>query len=137
MKRILILFAIFCSVISAKAQVGLGGGGSSIVGRISGSVIDSVTKETMPYTTVALFRNTGTSPLNGVLTDDKGVFKIDGVKPGTYRIEITFVGYPTKKITNIVTTLSKPDKALGTVFVSPSAKTLKDVEVTGVKALVE
>src|ERR1700761_7386763 len=98
MKRVVILIAIICSVLSVKAQVGLGGGGATTVGRISGTVIDSVSKETMPYTTVALFRNTGTSPLNGVLTDDKGVFKIDGVKPGTYRIEITFVGYPTKKI---------------------------------------
>src|ERR1700744_5545170 len=115
MKRIIILIAIFCSVLSAKAQVGLAGGGSNIVGRISGTVIDSVTKETMPYTTVALFRATGKSPLNGVLTDDKGVFKIDGVKPGSYRVEITFVGYPTKIVGNIVTTLSKPDKALGTI----------------------
>jgi len=134
MKRILILIAIFCSVLSAKAQLG---GGSTIVGRISGSVIDSVTKETMPYTTVALFRSTGKSPLNGVLTDDKGSFKIDNVKPGTYRVEITFVGYPTKVVNNITTTLSKPDKALGTVVISPSAKTLKEVQVTGAKALIE
>jgi outer membrane receptor protein involved in Fe transport len=134
MKRILILIAIFCSVLSAKAQLG---GGSTIVGRISGSVIDSVTKETMPYTTVALFRSTGKSPLNGVLTDDKGSFKIDNVKPGTYRVEITFVGYPTKVVNNITTTLSKPDKALGIVVISPSAKTLKEVQVTGAKALIE
>jgi len=136
MKRLVILIAIFCSFLSAKAQVSLSGG-STIVGRISGNVIDSVTKETMPYTTVALFRATGRSPLNGVLTDDKGVFKIDGVKPGSYRLEISFIGYPTKVIRNIETTLSKPDKALGTVVVAPSAKSLKEVQVTGAKALVE
>jgi len=135
MKRLIILITIFCSVLSAKAQ--LGGGGPTIVGRISGTVIDSVTKETMPYTTISLFRSTGKSPLNGVLTDEKGNFKIDNVKPGTYRVEVSFVGYPTKVVNNVTTTLSKPDKTLGTVLVSPGTKALKEVQVTGAKALVE
>jgi len=135
MKRLITLIAIFCSVLSAKAQ--LGGGAPTIVGRISGTVIDSVTKEAMPYTTISIFRSTGKSPLNGVLTDDKGVFKLNDVKPGNYRIEVSFVGYPTKVVNNITTTLSKPDKALGTIFVSPGAKALKEVQVTGAKSLIE
>lgn len=140
MKRLIILLTILVSVVSAKAQfvAGAGASGSSaIVGRISGTVIDSVTKETMPYTTISLFRNTGKSPLNGVLTDDKGNFKINNVHPGTYRIEVSFVGYPTKIISNVITTPSKPDKALGTVVVRPSSKALKQVEVTGAKSLIE
>jgi len=139
MKRILTLIAIFCSILSAKAQLpGVGGSAApAIVGRISGTVIDSVTKETMPYTTISLFRSTGKSPLNGVLTDDKGAFKIDGVKPGTYRIEVSFVGYPTKVVNNVVTTLSKPDKAMGAIVVAPSSKRLQEVEVTGAKSLIE
>ena len=83
MKHLLIFFTIFCSFLSAKAQFGAGAAaaGSTIVGRISGIVIDSATKQPMPYTTISIFRATGKSPLNGVLTDDKGVFKMDNVHP--------------------------------------------------------
>ena len=139
MKRLIILFAILGSFISVKAQFVQGGatGANAAVGRISGSVIDSVTKEPMPYTTISVFRATGRSPLNGVLTDDKGNFKIDGVHPGAYRLEVSFVGYPTKVINNVTTTPSKLDKNLGVIVVAPSARALKTVEVTGAKALIE
>src|SRR5476651_2422610 len=137
MKRILILLAIFCSVLSVKAQIPGASSAPGIVGRISGNVIDSVTKETMPYSTISLYRSTGRSPLNGVLTDDKGNFKLDNVKPGIYRIEVSFVGYPTKVINNVETTLSKPDKNLGTIVVSSSRKKLDEVQVVGAKSLIE
>jgi uncharacterized surface anchored protein len=136
MKRLLLLITIICSVISAKAQFGVGGG-SSIVGKISGTVVDSITKKPLDYGTVSLFRNTGKSPITGVLTDDKGAFKLDNVHPGVYRLEITFVGYPTKVINNVETTLSKPDKGLGTILAPQSAKALKEVTITGTAALVE
>ncbi|HZX58185.1 MAG TPA: hypothetical protein VFE54_05650, partial [Mucilaginibacter sp.] len=67
MKRIIILILITCSFITAKAQFGVGGG-STTVGKIAGTLIDSVTKQPLSYASVALFRSTGKSPLNGVLT---------------------------------------------------------------------
>jgi outer membrane receptor protein involved in Fe transport len=137
MKRILLLIFIICSVISAKAQFGVGGGGSTIVGKISGQVTDSITHKALDYGTISLFRAGGKSPITGVLTDDKGNFKLDNVHPGVYRLEVTFVGYPTKVIGNVETTLSKPDKNLGVLVVAPSAKALKEVTITGTAALVE
>ncbi|HEY9195536.1 MAG TPA: hypothetical protein VIM77_04700, partial [Mucilaginibacter sp.] len=67
MKRFYIFIALFCFAISANAQFGVGGGGPNIVGRISGTVIDSVTKKPMDYTTVGLYRSGGKSPINGVV----------------------------------------------------------------------
>ncbi|HVS93114.1 MAG TPA: outer membrane beta-barrel family protein [Mucilaginibacter sp.] len=136
MKRILILFIILGSFITAKAQLGIGGG-SSIVGKVSGTLIDSVTKQPLSYASVALFRATGKSPINGVLTDDKGQFKIDGVHPGDYKIRITYVGYPEKFVGGVTTTNSKPDKNMGSILVAPSAKILKGVSVTAQAPLIE
>ncbi|WDF54772.1 TonB-dependent receptor domain-containing protein [Mucilaginibacter sp. KACC 22063] len=136
MRRIVLLFAIFCSVISAKAQVGLGGG-SSVTGRISGTVTDSLSGKPLDYATVSLFRSGGKVPLNGVLTDGKGNFKLDNIKPGNYKLAITYIGYPTKTIDPVTTTPSKPDKNVGTVLVSPSAKALKEVVVTGQAPVIE
>jgi outer membrane receptor protein involved in Fe transport len=137
MKRLLILLIILCSFISAKAQFGVGGGGSSTVGKISGVLIDSISKQPLGYASVALFRATGTSPINGVLTNEKGEFRIDGVHPGSYKIRIVYVGYPDKFVGGIVTTDSKPDKNVGQVLVAPSRKALKEVSVTAAAPLVE
>lgn len=138
MKRILLLFAIILStVLTASAQLGGVGGGSSIVGKVSGTLVDSVSKSPLSYASVSIFRATGTSPINGVLTDEKGSFKLDNVHPGSYKLRITYVGYPDKFVTGVVTTDSKPDKNMGVIVVAPSAKALKGVEVTGTAALIE
>lgn len=131
MKRVIILFAIFCSVLSAKAQFGMGGGGSSVTGKISGIVIDSLTKKPLDYATVSLFRSGGKAPITGVLTDEKGSFKLNNIAPGRYKVTVTFIGYPTKTFDPVVTTPSKPDNNMGNVIVSPSAKALKEVVISG------
>jgi hypothetical protein len=136
MKRIILLFAIIFSVTVAKAQFGIGGG-STIVGKVSGTVIDSLTKKPLDYATVAIYRATGNSPINGVVTDEKGNFRIDNVKPGQYKLGVSFIGYPTKMVTGIITTDSKPDKNAGVIYIAPAANKLKEVVVTGVAALVE
>jgi outer membrane receptor protein involved in Fe transport len=133
MKRFYILFAILFSVITANAQFG----GSSIVGKISGTLIDSVTKQPLDYASVGLYHVGGKAPITGSITDEKGVFKIDNVKPGSYTLVITFIGYPTKTVGPYVTTNSKPDNNTGVIYVSPGAKTLKEVQITGSKALIE
>jgi outer membrane receptor protein involved in Fe transport len=112
------------------------GGGATITGRISGTVIDSLSGKPLDYATVSIFRSGGKVPLNGVLTDSKGVFKLD-IKPGNYKLAISYIGYPTKVIDPVLTTGSKPDKNIGNIVVSPGAKALKEVVVTGKTSLVE
>jgi outer membrane receptor protein involved in Fe transport len=136
MKRFYILFAILCSFITAKAQFGAGGG-STIVGKISGTVIDSVTKQPMDYVSVGIYRSGGKAQINGVVTDGKGNFKFDGLHPGAYRITFSFMGYSNKTVDNVTTTDSKPDKNRGIVLFSPSKQMLKEVVVQGQANVVE
>lgn len=133
MKRIFIFIVFFALAITAKAQFGGGG----ITGKISGTLVDSATKQPMPYATVALFYSNGHSPITGVLTDDKGSFKLTGVKTGTYKLTFTFIGYPTKTIDNVTTTPAKPDRNLGTILVRSNSKSLQEVQVTGKAPLIE
>ncbi|MDB5006568.1 MAG: TonB-dependent Receptor Plug Domain protein [Mucilaginibacter sp.] len=134
MKRFYIFIAIIFSFLTASAQFG---GGSTVVGKISGTLVDSVTKKPLDYASIGLYRSGGKSPITGVITDEKGNFRLDGIHPGSYKLSITFIGYPTKVIDPIVTTDSKPDKSLGSVFVAPSSKLLKEVVVTGQANLIE
>jgi hypothetical protein len=76
MKRLFTLISIIFFATSVKAQLG---GGAGVVGRISGIVIDSVTRKPLDYATVSIYRSTGKVPLNGVLTDEKGSF----IQPNT------------------------------------------------------
>ncbi len=119
----------------AQAQVPSAGGG--ITGRISGTVIDSITKKPLDYATVSISRSGGKAILNGTLTDEKGNFKLNNVAPGKYKISVTFIGYPTKVIDPVETTLSKPDNNMGSVIVAPSAKTLSAVTVQGQAPVIE
>ncbi|MES2109281.1 MAG: TonB-dependent receptor [Bacteroidota bacterium] len=137
MKRFYIIIAILCSFITAQAQIGLGGGGPAILGKISGTLIDSLTKKPVDYASVSLYRSGGKAPITGVITDEKGNFKLDNIKPGSYKVTFTFIGYPDKVIDPVTTTAAKPDNNLGTVAFTPSAKVLKEVQVTGQAALIE
>lgn len=137
MKRFYIIIAILCSFITAQAQIGVGGGGPAILGRISGTLIDSLTKKPVDYASVSLYRSGGKAPITGVITDEKGEFKLDNIKPGSYKITFTFIGYPDKVVDPVTTTAGKPDNNMGTVFLVPSAKILKEVQVTGQAALIE
>lgn len=135
MKRILLLIIVICAAITAKAQLPVGGGG--IIGKISGTVVDSLTKKPVDYATISIFKSGAKTPINGVLTDEKGNFQINNLRAGKYKITVSFIGYPTKTYDPIETTASKPDNNMGTLVIAPSAKALKEVQIIGQQALIE
>ncbi|MEM7038120.1 MAG: TonB-dependent receptor [Bacteroidota bacterium] len=65
-------------------------------GSVTGRVYDAETKEGLPYAKVTI---QGT--YKGALTDGDGNFKIDGVKPGDYAINILIDGYADQVHTGI------------------------------------
>lgn len=136
MKRILLLFTLI-SYIGLAAAKGPAGAGPVITGRITGVIIDSLSQKPVDYATVALGRSGATKTTNGSLTDEKGSFKIENIAPGTYRLTIAFLGYQTKIIDPIKTTLERPDLNLGQIILSPNQKMLSEVQVTGSAAVIE
>jgi ferric enterobactin receptor len=137
MKKIVLLIALTSYLGLAAAQSPMGGGGTSITGRISGSIIDSLSGKAVDYATIAIGRSGSAKTTNGSLTDEKGAFKIDKITPGTYRLTIAFLGYQTKIIDPIKTTPEHPDLNLGKVVLSPNKQMLKEVQVTGTAAVIE
>ncbi|MBE7178205.1 MAG: carboxypeptidase regulatory-like domain-containing protein, partial [Mucilaginibacter polytrichastri] len=135
MKRFLLAILSVLPAIAAFAQ--FPGGGSSIKGRISATVLDSATKKPIDYATITLYRSGGKVPLNGGLTDEKGVFKLNDVATGKYKVTITFIGYTTKTIDPVETTPKSPDANLGTIYVSAAGRTLNEVQVVGQAPVIE
>ena len=66
------------SAVSAYAQSGT----------LSGTVTDAATGETLPAVNVVL-----AEVLKGASTNADGEYEITGIEPGTYTIEVTYVGY--------------------------------------------
>jgi outer membrane receptor protein involved in Fe transport len=136
MKRFYIILLFLSIAFSARAQFGVGG--TSITGKISGTIIDSITKKPVQYASVAIFHSHGTAAINGALTDEKGNFKFFNLTPGKYRVQVAFIGgYITKNIDPVVTTPSKLDNNMGEIIISPDNGLLKEVKVTGEAALIE
>jgi len=65
-------------------------------GSITGTVTDADTKEPLPGVNVIL-RGT----YHGAATDINGIFKITGINPGNYNIDISLIGYKTFQYTGI------------------------------------
>jgi hypothetical protein len=72
-------------------------------GIIQGSVIDMQTKEPLAGVNIIV---PGTSL--GASTDLDGNFFLEGLSIGTYRLEISYIGYMTQKVTDIIVTHNKP-----------------------------
>ncbi|HXI00347.1 MAG TPA: TonB-dependent receptor [Sphingobacteriaceae bacterium] len=136
MKRLYFLSVILFLTSSVYAQVP-GGGAPSVTGRISGTIIDSITKKPVDYAAVAVGKSGSGKNTNGSLTDEKGSFKIDNIAPGAYKVTITFLGYQTKIIDPATTTPGKPDLNLGKIILSPNQKMLGEVVVEGQASIIE
>ena len=135
---ILGLFLTFITSIAFAQFPGAGGNaGSSIVGKITGKVIDSSTQEAVEFATIALRRSGFDKDIDGTISDETGAFIIPNVKPGTYDLNISFIGYTPTKITGIELTLKSPDADVGIVQLQTDQVLLETVKVEGQKALIE
>lgn len=71
---------------------------------IRGTVLDNVSKSTLPGATVILL---GSEPLIGTTSDGEGNFKLAKVPIGTHTLQISFVGYKQLTLPNIVVNSGK------------------------------
>lgn len=135
--RIVILISIFfLSTVNLWAQKG--GAPTAVAGPkngVSGMVIDKHTKRGIPYTTVALYKQSDSSLVSGTITDDNGKFFIKA-KQGSYYIDINFMGY-NKVRKEISINKNTSFVKLGKITLSKSQADLKGVEIIGEQSYVD
>ncbi|MBQ8153780.1 MAG: TonB-dependent receptor [Prevotella sp.] len=119
MKRFLVstIFIIISTVV-AFAQ-----------GTVRGKVLDKQTDEPMEFVNVVVETPQG-KLVKGAITDVSGQFNITGLADGSYRLQITFVGYKTLTRQFSLSSQNRQQhyKAL---YMSEDAKVLGEVQVTG------
>jgi len=101
--------------------------------KVSGKVIDKITKQPLEYTTITFAEASNTSAVFGGITDAKGEFSFD-VKPGVYNIKIEFISFKPIEIAN-----RSIEKAvnLGTFSLVEDATMLEAVEIRKEESTVE
>jgi len=124
MKNILgILLLIF-------ATMALLAGNPEKKGVIKGVIIDSITHQPVEFAAIAVYNATDKSLIDGAITGETGAFRISKLGYGNYTIEITFIGYKTKRIKNIQISSDVPVLNLSEIHLSMTAENLAEVEIT-------
>lgn len=139
MKRNLLLFFLSIFYFTASAQFPGGFGGSkktTVKGRISVTIKDSLSKSPVNYATVSLISIKTQKPVNGGVTDNDGQVILQNVDAGSYLLKVGFIGYNTKSV-KVETTEKSLDRNVGTVFLKPTTNSLSDVKVVGTRAIIE
>ena len=121
------LIIVFAWLASAYAQSEPEHVALSAIAHITGTVVDSDTKEAMEQTTVQLLRQDSTF-VGGTITDTNGTFAIAAPQKGKYIVRLSAVGYPST--CRNVSVGDAHDVKLGTIAFKASAITLRGTTVT-------
>ncbi len=97
---------------------------------LSGIVKSKNDKSALPYVNVVLKTEKDSVLVTGTVTDEEGRFTLSGIKPNNYFLEISYIGFTTKKQTLFVGTLSE-FLNVATIELEEDTKTLNEVVITG------
>ncbi len=108
-------------------------------GTIEGKLLYEKEGQKLPvqFGSIALFRAADSTAAGGVISDEKGIFKLTNVSPGLYYILIQSLGFQNISKKNIILTADAPVLDLGTIPMTQTARELNTVIITGQKELIE
>lgn len=97
---------------------------------VSGTIKDNITKAAMPFVNVILKTAKDSVFITGTVTNEEGRFTLSNIRPNDYFLEVTFLGYNTKRQPLFVGTLSE-FLEVPAMELEESTKTLSEVTITG------
>ena len=117
MKKFLMLLIIFCFANNILIS-------QQISQTIKGKVFDSETQIGLPGATIII---TDSDPLIGVTSDNKGFFKLENIAVGRVDIEISFIGYESYLVSELLVSSGK--EIVLNIPLKESVEYLKEVVV--------
>ncbi len=132
-KALLIVLTLLFYITELKAQHHETKGN----GKITGTIIDSLSGQALEYATIGLIATETNKAIDGSASDDKGTFTLEEVPSGNYKLQIYFIGYKTLFINNITISAEHSTLALENIKLSTIQSTLREVEVTAERSLIE
>ena len=102
---------------------------------VTGHVLDGARSAPIEYANVVLRSLPDSTQVTGVVTDKKGAFRLTGVKPGRYYVEVSFIGYR-DKVVKEVEVVGPAAVDLGRVDLQQKPVPVQGVEVTAERPIV-
>jgi len=121
LRKLLLALAIAMGcVLSVSAQVGQG--------TVKGKILDEETGEPVPFANVALMD--GSDQILGTTTNFDGEYTLKPIPPGTYDIQISYVGYQTRRIAGVSVTSDRITEVDGNIAQGIALETVEITEYT-------
>ncbi|WP_248722034.1 TonB-dependent receptor [Seonamhaeicola sp. ML3] len=99
-------------------------------GSIGGNITDYETGEPIPYATVIVKSSLkGASGIYGSISSESGDFLVKGLPNGSYRLEVSFIGFQTTKIKDIIISKENLNVNVGKVSIKAQSEALDAVTV--------
>ncbi|PSL45585.1 outer membrane receptor protein involved in Fe transport [Chitinophaga niastensis] len=105
--------------------------------KITGKILNGDSKLPVEYATVIVTDVITGKTISGAVANNKGVFDINGLSAGRFKVIIDFIGYEKKIFDSVVLTNARPVYDLGTVYITSASKSLNEVVVISRAAIVE
>lgn len=100
-------------------------------GTIIGAVYDEATKHPISYANIVLHNAADSAQITGTITDENGDFELSKIHPGSYYVEIHFIGYDMKRIEDVRIERGQRVANLEDIYIVPVIMSTESVEVVG------
>ena len=99
-------------------------------GQLSGIVKDKSSQKRIEFASVAIYKSSDSTLLNGGITDVEGSFMINNLPQGSFYAVVSFLGYKSQTISGILLGRNEK-KSLDPIFLSSDLRELQGVDVQG------
>ncbi len=130
--RYFFIYAIFMASLHGE-QTGMDWNSIPRDGVISGYVYDSESGVPLEYASVILYSARDSSQMAGTSTNAKGYFRLTGLRPGMYYLEVDFIGYKKRIVGPVKLVPPELQFNAGRILLEPAPLSLPSVKVKGEK----
>lgn len=133
-----LLFAITSAPLQAQAPTRPAPSQALVpaLGEIRGMVVDSESKAPISTASLAVRSAKDSSLVAGAIVRPDGAFRIEGLRPGSYYMRLTMLGYANRVLGPLAITVAAPRVNLGNVWLNREAIAIAGVTVSAERSVV-
>ncbi|HEU4561897.1 MAG TPA: TonB-dependent receptor [Longimicrobium sp.] len=100
-------------------------------GQIRGSVVDAGSNAPVSAASVAVWSRADSALVAGALARPDGSFRIEGLRPGTYYLRVSMMGYGVRTSPDLTITAAEPAVNAGAIRMNSTGVALQGITATG------